>query len=293
MTQSLDEARINAIVQRVLREANAGDPRPSAQPAPAAAPHLSHVGRAGRAAGLPVAAGRDGIFTTIDDAVRAARAAFVTLGSMTLEKRYEIVAAIRAAMLAEADSLARMAHEETGLGRPEDKLQKNLLTARKTPGPEALQPLAWTGDHGLSLVERAPYGVIAAITPVTNPTSTIINNSISMLSAGNAVVFNVHPGAKRTCAYQIQLINRGHRRRGRAGQPADRHRRADHRKRAGIDAPPRHPAADGHRRAWRGQGSHEQRQAGRLRRAGQPAGGGGRDGRHRQGRPRHHLRRRL
>ncbi|MCB0234397.1 MAG: aldehyde dehydrogenase family protein, partial [Anaerolineae bacterium] len=43
---------------------------------------------------------------------------------------------------------------------------------------------------------------------VTNPTSTIINNSISMLSAGNAVVFNVHPGAKRTCSYQIQLINR-------------------------------------------------------------------------------------
>ena len=144
--------------------------------------------------------------STMPCAPRAPR--FVALGSMTLEKRYEIVAAIRAAMLAEADSLARMAHEETGLGRPEDKLQKNLLTVRKTPGPEALQPLAWTGDHGLSLVERAPYGVIAAITPVTNPTSTIINNSISMLSAGNAVVFNVHPGAKRTCAYQIQLINR-------------------------------------------------------------------------------------
>ena len=208
MTETLDKTRIDAIVQRVLREAAQGGQPPAGHPTPAAAPHLSHVGRAGRSAVAPVTAGRDGIFTTIDDAVRAARAAFVALGAMTLEKRYEIVAAIRAAMLTEADSLARMAHEETGLGRPEDKYQKNLLTARKTPGPEALQPLAWTGDHGLSLVERAPYGVIGAITPVTNPTSTIINNSISMLSAGNAVVFNVHPGAKRTCSYQIQLINR-------------------------------------------------------------------------------------
>ncbi|MCB0003197.1 MAG: aldehyde dehydrogenase family protein, partial [Anaerolineae bacterium] len=208
MTETLDKTRIDAIVQRVLREAAQGGQPSAGHPTPAAAPHLSHVGRAGRSAVAPAAAGRDGIFTTIDDAVRAARAAFVALGGMTLEKRYEIVAAIRAAMLTEADSLARMAHEETGLGRPEDKYQKNLLTARKTPGPEALQPLAWTGDHGLSLVERAPYGVIGAITPVTNPTSTIINNSISMLSAGNAVVFNVHPGAKRTCSYQIQLINR-------------------------------------------------------------------------------------
>ena len=127
---------------------------------------------------------------------------------MTLTKRYEIIAAIRTSMRAQAEVLARMAHEETGLGRPEDKLQKNLLVIEKTPGPESLQPLAWSGDAGLSLVERAPYGVIAAITPVTNPTSTLINNSISILSAGNAVVFNAHPGAKNVCTYQIQLINR-------------------------------------------------------------------------------------
>ena len=206
MTDSLDEARIQAIIQRVLREASQ-----PAMPTPRAAgpaPHLSHVGKAGRTVERPPRGARDGVFPTVDDAVAAARAAFRELNQMTLAKRHEIIAAIRSTMRTQAEVLARMAHEETGLGRPEDKLQKNLLVVEKTPGPESLQPLAWSGDAGLSLVERAPYGVIAAITPVTNPTSTIINNSISILSAGNAVVFNAHPGAKNVCTFQIQLINR-------------------------------------------------------------------------------------
>ena len=206
MTDSLDDSKIQAIVQRVLREVT--EPPTPARQTSGPAPHLSHVGRAGQAAQVSSLEGRDGVFSTVDDAVAAARAAFRALNQMTLTKRYEIIAAIRASMRAQAEVLARMAHEETGLGRPEDKLQKNLLVIEKTPGPESLQPLAWSGDAGLSLVERAPYGVIAAITPVTNPTSTLINNSISILSAGNAVVFNAHPGAKNVCTYQIQLINR-------------------------------------------------------------------------------------
>lgn len=201
MAPTPDEAHIQAVVQRVLREL--GQP-----PATSPAPHLSHVGRAGRADAGPVAPGHDGIYPTIDTAVAAARAGFRALEQMSLAKRHEIIAAVRATMRANAELLARMAHEETGLGRPEDKLQKNLLVVEKTPGPESLQPLAWSGDGGLTLVERAPYGVIGAITPVTNPTSTVINNTISILSAGNAVIFNVHPSAKRVCSYQIQLINR-------------------------------------------------------------------------------------
>jgi acyl-CoA reductase-like NAD-dependent aldehyde dehydrogenase len=67
--------------------------------------------------------------------------------------------------------------------------------------------MAWTGDHGLTITEYAPYGVIASITPSTNPTSTIINNSISMVSAGNAVVFNAHPAAKQCSTYTIQVLN--------------------------------------------------------------------------------------
>jgi acyl-CoA reductase-like NAD-dependent aldehyde dehydrogenase len=207
MSPSLDDAHIQSIVQRVQRELGGSQPT-ATTPATSAASHLAPGGRARRATPGPGAVGQDGIFTTMDDAVAAARAAFRALGQMTLARRIEIIAAVRASMRASAELLARMACEETGLGRPEDKLQKNLLVVEKTPGPEILQPLAWSGDGGLSLVERAPYGVVGAITPVTNPTSTIINNAISILSAANAVVFNVHPSAKHVCSYQIQLINR-------------------------------------------------------------------------------------
>ena len=104
--------------------------------------------------------------------------------------------------------LAKAAAEETKLGRFEDKILKNQLAAEKTPGPEQLIPETFTGDHGLTLCEPAPYGVIGSITPCTNPTSTIINNSISMLSAGNAVVFNTHPTAKLCSAQTVALLNK-------------------------------------------------------------------------------------
>ncbi|MBK5269216.1 MAG: aldehyde dehydrogenase, partial [Acidimicrobiia bacterium] len=71
-----------------------------------------------------------------------------------------------------------------------------------------LEPQAVTGDGGMSVTEWAPMGLVGAITPTTNPTSTIINNGISILSGGNAAVFNVHPGAKRVSAENIRLMNR-------------------------------------------------------------------------------------
>jgi acyl-CoA reductase-like NAD-dependent aldehyde dehydrogenase len=101
-----------------------------------------------------------------------------------------------------------LAVQETGLGRLEDKTAKNLLCARKTPGIEDLFSDTWTGDRGLTLVEMAPFGVIGSVTPSTNPAATIINNSISMVSAGNTVVFNPHPAAKRVTNETIRLMNR-------------------------------------------------------------------------------------
>src|SRR6266404_7210303 len=131
-----------------------------------------------------------GIFDTIDKAVKAASIAFCQFDQQGLKKRNEIIAAIRQSMREHGSALARMAHEETGLGRYEDKILKNQLVTDKTPGPEDLLSHTVTGDDGLTLTEPAPFGVIGAITPTTNPTSTIINNTIAMLSAGNAVVFN-------------------------------------------------------------------------------------------------------
>ena len=150
----------------------------------------------------------DGVFASLDDCIAASRAAFRALSGMTLAKRDEILEAIREAMRREGEALARHAWQETGLGRVEDKIVKNRLVTEKTPGTEALRPETTTGDHGLTLTELAPFGVIGAITPTTNPTSTIICNTIGMLAAGNSVVFNVHPGAAACSMATVRHLNR-------------------------------------------------------------------------------------
>ncbi len=150
----------------------------------------------------------EGIFEDIEEAVRAARRAFEKFIEMPLDRRRNIIRTIRKTALQEAENLAYLAKEETGMGRLEDKVEKNRLAALKTPGVEDLEPTAFTDEHGLTLVERAPYGVIASIIPSTNPTSTVINNTISMVSAGNVVIFHPHPGAKKCSSHAVSLLNR-------------------------------------------------------------------------------------
>jgi acyl-CoA reductase-like NAD-dependent aldehyde dehydrogenase len=150
----------------------------------------------------------DGIHASIDAAVAAARRAFLAFCDMGLDGRKTIVEAMRGAMLREGERLAYLAREETGIGRAEDKVVKNRLVTMNTPGPEDLEPEVVTGDRGMMVTEYAPYGVIASITPTTNPTSTIINNAIAMIAAGNAVTFNVHPSARATSVENIQALNR-------------------------------------------------------------------------------------
>ncbi len=150
----------------------------------------------------------DGIHPSIDDAVAAAGRAFRQYRDMGLEKRHQVIDSVRSAMTKHAVELAHQAHAETTIGRAEDKVQKNLLVTEKTPGPEDLEPTVWTGDQGLTITEYAPFGVVAAITPTTNPTSTIINNTIAIISGGNSVVFNVHPNAKAVSVQNVRLINR-------------------------------------------------------------------------------------
>jgi len=134
-----------------------------------------------------------GVFDSMDGAIKAAKAAQLKLSSLCLDRRKELITAMREAVYEDVQTLASLAFEETGMGRVKDKVQKNLLAARKTPGVEDVNPSAFTGDQGLTLVERAPYGVIGAITPSTNPSETVICNSIGMIAAGNSVVFNPHP----------------------------------------------------------------------------------------------------
>jgi propionaldehyde dehydrogenase len=148
-----------------------------------------------------------GIFISVDDAVAAADKAQKQLLDLPLATREKIIANMRKRAMEKVEELSRFANQETGYGRIEDKIQKNKLVIEKTPGIEDLQPGAYSGDHGLTLVERAPYGIIGAITPSTNPTATVINNSIGMVSAGNAVVFAPHPAAAKCSQFAMSLLN--------------------------------------------------------------------------------------
>jgi len=188
--------QIEQIVGEVLRQLAQAGAAVQGGPAPAAA--------AGPVSG-PVS-GDWGVFERLEDAVAEAHKAHRRLETVAL--REKVVRAIRRAARANARRLAEMAVDETGMGRIEDKVKKNLLVANRTPGPEILSPSAMSGDMGLTLVENAAWGVIASVTPSTNPAATVINNAISMLSGGNAVVFAPHPGAKRTTQEAIRLLNR-------------------------------------------------------------------------------------
>jgi propionaldehyde dehydrogenase len=162
----------------------------------------------GRESAPPTRAAADGLHDTVDAAVSSAVDAQRRLIAMTLESRRKIIDAIRRAALDNNETLSAIAVRETGLGRYEDKIRENILCANKTPGVEDITPHAVSGDHGLMLLEYGPVGVIGALTPITNPTGTLIHNSISMIAAGNAVVFNPHPSATETSARVIELFHR-------------------------------------------------------------------------------------
>ena len=157
--------------------------------------------------GGSTAGGEGGVFQTIDAAVQAATRAQQQLMEMSLEQRKQIVEAFRRTSHEYAEEFSRRALAETGMGRYEDKILKHQVAADSTPGVEDLEATSWTGDNGLTVVEMAPYGVIGAVTPSTHPVPTMVNNAICIVSAGNSVVFNVHPAGKKVSMFAVRLIN--------------------------------------------------------------------------------------
>ncbi len=192
----LSDTAVDAIAQQVLAKLHGGQ---SAEPTSLSRGQTESLARGGE---LPA-----GVFRTIDECVAAATIAFGEFARLGLEQRKAVIASIRASMMEHAVSLSQEAVEETGIGRLEDKIIKNRLVTSKVPGTEVLEARAVSGDAGLTIIERAPYGIIGAITPTTNPTATVICNTIGMLAAGNTVVFNVHPNAKHVSCRNVGLIN--------------------------------------------------------------------------------------
>jgi aldehyde dehydrogenase len=152
-------------------------------------------------------AGRFGMFTDPDEAVAAAREAYEELSRRTLEDRRRIIGHIRRIAIEQQVELGTMEMNETKIGRLEHKIEKLKNLGERAPGVEFLRSEVFSGDHGLTVIEHAPFGVIGAITPVTHSLPTATGNAVSMIASGNTVVFNPHPGGKRIAAEGIRRYN--------------------------------------------------------------------------------------
>ena len=194
MALNLTEAQINAIVAQVVSEFKA------APAAPAATKDWDSTQYKGRKL--------IGVYATMEEAIEVANAGYRAIRSMSVADREKVITAIRNLTRAEAHIMAEIGVAETKMGRVDHKFAKHNLVADKTPGTEDIREEARTGDNGLTLLEMAPFGVVGAITPSTNPSETVICNSIGMIAAGNGVVFNPHPGAIATSNYAVDLVNR-------------------------------------------------------------------------------------
>ncbi len=183
-----DENLIRSVVAQVLAEVG---------------PMPTTAARNGQPAG-----GQHGIFHDADSAVRAARIAFEQLRERSVADRKRVIEIIREISIAQCEELGLMEMEETGIGRPEHKIEKLRTLGEMSPGVEFLQTQAFSGDHGIALIERAPFGVIGAITPVTHSLPTITGNAVSMIAGGNTVVVNPHPSGKRVAAEGVRRFNR-------------------------------------------------------------------------------------
>ena len=204
---NLDESQVRNIVERVVDRLSSADSQPAPEEKPQLPPPPAPPPSIATTPETRITDHEGGIFPDIASAVAAAKEAFYALDVLPLARRRDLISAIRHVTRRETKMISRQAWEETGFGRLEDKILKHRLVVEKTPGVEIIEPTAFSGDNGLTIMERAPYGIIGAITPVTNPTATIICNSIGMIAAGNAVVFNPHPNAKKSSAMVIRLLN--------------------------------------------------------------------------------------
>lgn len=151
--------------------------------------------------------GRHGQFTDVNSAVAAAREAFERLSAMTIEDRRRVIGHIRRISIEQCIELGTMEMEETKIGRLPHKIEKLKNLGERSLGVEFLRSEVFSGDHGLAVIEHAPFGVIAAITPVTHSLPTITGNAVSMIAAGNTLVVNPHPGGRRVAAEGVRRFN--------------------------------------------------------------------------------------
>ncbi len=189
----LDEPTLRAIVDEVVRGLRLPG---SSAPAACAAPVVV----------APKRDARFGVFTDPAAACAAAQNAFVQLQKHGLAGRAKVIEIVKGLCEKNAVEWGRAEFEETKIGRLAHKIEK-LQIVKLVPGLEWLKPYALSGDHGITLEENTPFGVVGAVTPVTHSVPTIAGNIVSMVAAGNAVVVNPHPGGARCAAAAVRAFN--------------------------------------------------------------------------------------
>ncbi len=195
----LDPQALSSVVTEVLRglgrlPAAAPAPAPSVSPPPAPAPSR----RSG--------AGRYGVFADIAEACAAAEDAFEQLKQKGLAGRAKVVEIVKELCTSRAEEWGKFEFEETKIGRLEHKIEK-LQIVKLVPGIEWIRPYGLSGDHGITMEESTPFGVVGAVLPVTHSVPTLSGNVIKMVAARNAVVFNPHPGGARSAALAVRAYN--------------------------------------------------------------------------------------
>jgi aldehyde dehydrogenase len=196
---AVNETLIRDVVAEVLSRLNGGTAAAKPSPAPSAPAFRP-------ALATPGLRGNFGVFATADEACAAAQEAYLQLKQKGVAARRKIEEVVKTLAVKNAETWGRIELEETKLGRLDHKIAK-LQIINLVPGVDWLRPEARSGDHGITLEEFTPFGVIGAITPSTHSIPTLSGNIINICAAGNAVVFNAHPSAAKCAAVAVRAYN--------------------------------------------------------------------------------------
>jgi aldehyde dehydrogenase len=161
----------------------------------------------GQPSGGSVRRSQHGVFQDAGEACAAAEGGFRQLKVKGVAARAKVVELVKGIAEAKAVEWGKIELEETKIGRLDHKIEK-LQIVKLVPGVEWLHPRGLSGDHGITLEEFTPFGVVAAITPSTHSIPTLSGNIINIIAAGNAVVFNAHPAAAKCAALAVREYNR-------------------------------------------------------------------------------------
>ncbi len=202
---AVNEALIREVVAEVMGRLGQG--RPATAAAVVSSPQHSHQAERPRARLGRTGTGNYGVFPDADSACAAAFEGFRQLQKKGVASRAKVVEIVKSMTDARAEEWGKTELDETKIGRLDHKIEK-LKIIKLVPGVEWLHPEGRSGDHGITLEEYTPFGLVAAVTPSTHSVPTLSGNIVNIVAAGNAVVFNPHPAASKCAAMAVTEFNK-------------------------------------------------------------------------------------